>query len=60
MSAPDRPSAPGNSTAAVLWLMLLLVFAPIASAHLVARWIADEPPAQTETAAGPGAPAAHP
>ena len=33
----------GGSTAAVLWLMILLVFLPIAFAHVVARQSADTP-----------------
>lgn len=33
----------GRSTAAVLWLMILLVFLPIAIGHVVARQSADGP-----------------
>lgn len=33
----------GRSTAAVLWLMILLVFLPIAIGHVVARQTADAP-----------------
>ena len=28
-----------NSTAVVLWLMILLVFVPIATGHVVARYV---------------------
>ena len=34
----------GGSTAAVLWLMILLVFLPIAIGHLIARHAADPAP----------------
>ena len=34
---PDRKQFGGQSTAVVLWFMLVIVFAPIALAHVVAR-----------------------
>jgi hypothetical protein len=34
----------GRSTAAVLWLMILLVFLPIVAVHAVARIVTDERP----------------
>jgi hypothetical protein len=34
---PDRKHFGGQSTAVVLWFMLLIVFGPIAFAHLLAR-----------------------
>jgi hypothetical protein len=43
----------GQSTAAVLWLMILLVFAPIGAAHVVARQMAEP----HETATGTAGPA---
>lgn len=49
-------TGPG-STAAVLWLMILLVFLPIVALHLAAVWVnggeGGEPPAVAETAAVP-------
>lgn len=38
-----RTRISGGSTAAVLWLMILLVFLPIAIGHVVARQSADGP-----------------
>ena len=35
----DKPLAGPKSTAAVLWLMILLVFLPIAAAHGMAVWL---------------------
>ncbi len=35
----------GGSTAAVLWLMILLVFLPIAAAHGIAWYVEDPAPA---------------
>lgn len=40
-------ATPGRSTAAVLWLMILLVFLPIATAHGILRLVADEPTQET-------------
>lgn len=37
MRPPAKPAG-GGSTAAVLWLMILLVFLPIGAAHGVARF----------------------
>ena len=48
-----RPGGAGGSTAAVLWLMILLVFLPIAAAHLIARGASVGPreaPAAAESA----------
>ena len=41
MTAADRKAmaGAGGSTAAVLWLMILIVFLPIALAHVVARYV---------------------
>lgn len=36
-----RVRTAGNSTSAVLWLMIMLVFLPIAAAHAVARYAVD-------------------
>lgn len=37
----------GGSTTIVLWLMILLVFVPIAAGHVIARYTVPEPaPAQ--------------
>ncbi|MBV9077988.1 MAG: hypothetical protein JO048_10945 [Methylobacteriaceae bacterium] len=47
----------GSATSAVLWLMLLLVFLPIALAHVAARFGAREAEPGTDHAA-PAAPAA--
>ncbi|WP_375459243.1 hypothetical protein [uncultured Enterovirga sp.] len=33
----------GSSTTAVLWLMILLVFLPIAAGHMAARYVHPEP-----------------
>ncbi len=38
-----RTGMSGGSTAAVLWLMILLVFLPIAVAHVFARQGAEAP-----------------
>lgn len=37
----------GRSTAAVLWLMILLVFLPIGAAHGIARFITASEAART-------------
>ena len=44
-----RTGMSGNSTAAVLWLMILLVFLPITVAHVLARQVV-EPPQQSGAA----------
>jgi hypothetical protein len=46
-----RPLQGARSTAAVLWLMMLLVFLPIAAAHLVARVTETDVPVATAHAA---------
>ena len=38
-----RARISGSSTSAVLWMMILLVFLPIAVGHVVARHAAAEP-----------------
>lgn len=38
----------GGSTAAVLWLMIALVFLPIIAVHVATVWLAD--PAQAQAA----------
>lgn len=45
-----------RSTAAVLWLMILLVFVPIAGLHGLARYLDDgpPPPPPAAQAVGPG------
>ena len=43
-----------RSTAAVLWLMILLVFVPIAGFHGLARYLDDAPRPAAAQAAGPG------
>lgn len=49
-----RASGSGGSgaTAAVLWLMILLVFLPIALAHAVARYAHEEPVKQHAAGSG--------
>ena len=37
----DKPIVGTNATAGVLWMMILLVFLPIAAAHWVAVWLAS-------------------
>ena len=44
MTGRKAATSGGGSTAAVLWLMILLVFLPIAAAHAVA-WMAEPAPA---------------
>ena len=55
--APTQAGA-GGSTAAVLWLMILIVFLPIAAAHGPARYAApvEEPPAVQAAVAGAARP----
>lgn len=55
----SRPSAPSDreanmrSTAIVLWLMILLVFVPIAVAHGLALYLqSDDLPAEASVQAG--------
>jgi hypothetical protein len=40
----------GSSTTAVLWLMILLVFLPIAAGHVVARYAHPEPAPEQQAA----------
>ena len=42
-----------RSTAAVLWLMILLVFASIAAVHGLARYLDDAPVPVTSRVGGP-------
>lgn len=58
---PARPAAPPaavdhgpGSTAAVLWLMIMLIFVPIVCMHLAAVWVnggEGDPPAADGAAA---------
>lgn len=47
-----RAGRGSRSTAAVLWLMMLLVFLPIASVHVAARWSAESTLAEPSPAPG--------
>lgn len=42
-----------SSTAAVLWLMILLVFVPIAGAHGLARYLESVPAEAPQAATAP-------
>ncbi|MDB5591882.1 hypothetical protein [Enterovirga sp.] len=44
----------GGSTAAVLWLMILLVFLPIAAGHLLARQVYGDGPRAEQRSTGIG------
>jgi hypothetical protein len=50
----QRVRSSSSSTAAVLWLMILLVFLPIAIGHVVARSTADGPQQSGAVQAAPG------
>ena len=57
---PAPTQAGAGSTAAVLWLMILIVFLPIAAAHGLARYAAPpdppDPPAVQAAVAGAARP----
>lgn len=42
--------ARGGSTTTVLWLMILLVFVPIAAGHVVARYTRPDPGPEQQAA----------